>query len=139
MAASGSGATTNAGRLAARIEAWPGVSAVRADCGVGIALAAGGGQIMHLHTGDEAELRLTRPVVERLGAALAESGRVAIRPGGDWIAVRLDTDSDLSLVMSLASVAIKANSDPLRGSAAPSPCGMAVAGGRRPPRKPVRS
>ncbi|GAA2444831.1 hypothetical protein GCM10010191_71890 [Actinomadura vinacea] len=107
MAADGSGGTSHSGRIADRLSAWPGVSKVRADCGVGYALAAKGVQVMHLHTGDEAELRLTRPVVERLGAALADSGRVTIQPGGEWISVRLETGSDIALVVSLASVAIK--------------------------------
>ncbi|MEU6041341.1 luciferase family protein [Actinomadura sp. NPDC047616] len=130
----GSGKTSHAGRIAARLAAWPGVSKVRADCGIGIALQAGGRQIVHLHCDDEAELRLTRPVVERLGGALAESGRVAIRAGGEWVAVRLDTDSDVALVVSLASVAIKANTTPSPPPSPPpskasSPCGAAV----RPP------
>jgi hypothetical protein len=73
-----------------------------------VALAAAGVQVIHLHTGAEAELRLTRPVVDRMGAALADSGRVTIQPGGEWISVSLDTDSDMALVVSLASVAIKA-------------------------------
>ncbi|WP_131741346.1 luciferase domain-containing protein, partial [Actinomadura roseirufa] len=112
MATGGSGTISNAGRIVARLRTWPGVTVVRADCGVGLALCTGTSQIMHLHCEDEAELCLTRPVVERLGAALADSGRVRVRPGGDWVAVRLDTDSDMAMVVSLASVAIKAAADP---------------------------
>ncbi|WP_067468800.1 luciferase domain-containing protein [Actinomadura macra] len=82
---------------------------------------------MHLHTGDEAELCLTRPVVERLGGALTDSGRVLIRPGGDWICVRLDTDSDMAMVVSLASVAIKAHTRPPTGGGRRlTPCGAAM-------------
>jgi hypothetical protein len=101
-----------AGRLTAQLDAWPAVRAGRAECGVGTGFAPAhrdGAQIVHLHGGDEAELHLTRPVIERLGAVLRESGRVAVSPGGDWVRVRLDTESDVALVMSLASVAIKAN------------------------------
>ncbi|XVQ08001.1 luciferase family protein [Spirillospora sp. CA-255316] len=108
MAADGSGGTSHAGRIADRLSAWPGVSKVRADCGTGVALAAQGVQVIHLHTGAEAELRLTRPVVQRMGGALADSGRVTIQPGGEWISVALETGSDVALVVSLASVAIKA-------------------------------
>ncbi|MCP2340890.1 luciferase domain-containing protein [Actinomadura rupiterrae] len=124
MAANGSGATTavggtarpverwgaggNGGRLLEQVGSWPGVSVVRADCGLGRALAADGRQVLHLHGGDEAEFRLTRPVLERLGEALAGSGRVRVRPGGEWVAIRLDTDSDVALALALTSVAIKA-------------------------------
>ncbi len=116
----------------ARLRGWPGMSVVRADCGVGVALSAGGSQIIHLHGGDEAELCLTRPVVDRLGGALRESGRVSIRPGGDWVAVRLDTDSDVAMAVSLASVAIKAAAGPARAGTRIAPC--AVAAPRRPGR-----
>lgn len=114
-----------AGRLTRQLDAWPAVHADRAECGLGTGFAAAhraGGQIVHLHGGDEAELYLTRPVIDRLGAALRESGRVSVSPGGDWVRVRLDTESDVRLVMSLASVAIKAS-----GPDASSPCHAALA------------
>ncbi|MEV5575848.1 luciferase family protein [Spirillospora sp. NPDC052269] len=122
MAANGSGATATAdtgGRLLAQVRSWPDVAVVRADCGLGTALAAGGRQVLHLHGGDEVEFRLTRPVLDRLGEALAGSGRVRVRPGGEWVAVRLDTDSDFALALSLTSVAIKATGT-VRD---PAPCG----------------
>ena len=104
------------------------MSKVRADCGTGVALAAHGVQVIHLHTGTEAELRLTRPVVDRMGATLAESGQVAILPDGEWVSVRLDTDSDVSLVVSLASVAIKAAAASRGAARSRVPCSAAVAG-----------
>jgi Family of unknown function (DUF5519) len=111
-------------RLTRQLDAWPAVRAGRAECGLGTGFSAAhqaGAQIVHLHGGDEVELHLTRAVIARLGDALRESGRVAVTPGGDWIRVRLDTESDVRLVMSLASVAIKANDPDARGEAA-SPC-----------------
>ncbi|GLY78912.1 luciferase family protein [Actinoallomurus iriomotensis] len=101
-----------AGRLTAQLDAWPAVRAGRAGCGVGTGFSPAQrveAQIVHLHGGDEAELHLTRPVIARLGDALLKSGRVAVTPGGDWVRVRLDTESDVALVMSLASVALQAN------------------------------
>ncbi|MFC4913601.1 luciferase family protein [Actinomadura gamaensis] len=137
MAANGSGATAavggdarpagrraaggNGGRLLEQVGSWPDVSVVRADCGFGRALATGGRQVLHLH-GDEAEFRLTRPVLDRLGEALAGTGRVRVRPGGEWVAVRLDTDSDLALALALTSVAIKATAA-VRDAG---PCGAAA-------------
>ncbi|WP_242911285.1 luciferase domain-containing protein [Actinomadura terrae] len=122
MATGGSGTVSNAGRVVARLREWSGVSVGRADCGVGVALCAGHGQFMHLHTGDEAELCLTRAVLDRLGGALADSGRVLVRPGGDWVAVRLDTDSDVAMVVALASVAIKAHTPPTARGTRTTPC-----------------
>jgi luciferase-like monooxygenase len=116
-----------AGRLMAQLDAWPAVRAGRAGCGVGTGFAPvrrADAQIVHLHGGDEAELHLTRPVVARLGDVLLKSGRVAVDPGGDWVRVRLDTESDVALVMSLASVALKANGsgDPSGRADAIPPC-----------------
>lgn len=118
-----------AGRLTRQLDAWPAVRAGRAECGLGTGFSAAhrsGRQVVHLHGGDEAELRLTRPVIDRLAAALRESGRVSVSPGGDWVRVRLDTESDVRLVMSLASVAIKA-SGPDSPDGASSPCHAALA------------
>lgn len=92
-----------AGRLTRQLDAWPAVRAGRAECGFGTGFSAAhrpGAQIVHLHGGDEAELYLTRAVIARMGDALRESGRVTLTPGGDWVRVRLDTDSDVGLVMS---------------------------------------
>lgn len=101
-----------AGRLTAQLDSWPAVRAGRAECGVGTGFSPAqrvGAQIVHLHGGAEAEVHLTRPVIARLGDVLLQSGRVAVTPGDDWVRVRIDTESDVALVMSLASVAIQAN------------------------------
>jgi hypothetical protein len=115
-----------AGRLIRQLDAWPGVRVGEADCGLGTGFAIthrAGLQILHLH-GDEAELRLTRPVIARLGDPLRESGRVTVLPGGDWVRVRLDTEYDVDLVMSLVSVAIKASDSAAHGGTS-SPCNAA--------------
>jgi hypothetical protein len=122
-----------AGRLTAQLDAWPAVRAGRAECGVGTGFAPArrsGAQIVHLHGGDEAELHLTRPVIARLGDVLLKSGRVVVTPGGDWVRVRLDTESDVALVMSLASVAIKASGtgEDSGRSTAISPCHTGTTG-----------
>jgi Family of unknown function (DUF5519) len=123
-----------AGRLTTQLDAWPAVRAGRAECGVGTGFSAAseraGAQIVHLHGGDEAELHLTRPVVARLGDVLLKSGRVAVTPGGDWVRVRLDTESDVALAMSLASVALQANGPggAAGQSGAISPCRASVPG-----------
>lgn len=122
MAAKESGASSFADRLVNRLSTWPAVSVAPADCGIGLGLRVGPRQVLHLHSADEAELLLTRPVVERLGDALVKSGRVAVQPAGDWVRVALNTDSDVALALSLASVAIKAAGD-LVGTSQTPPCG----------------
>jgi hypothetical protein len=102
-----------AGRLRSHLDTWPALSLGLADCGVGTGFTnvthRTGGQIVHLHGGDEAELCLTWPVVTRLGEALGRSGRVTLVPGGDWVRIRLDTEFDVELAISLTSVAIQAD------------------------------
>ena len=73
-------------------------------------LAVSSLQIVHLHRPDEAELYLTWPVISRLGVALAELRRVRFAPADDWVRARLETDSHVTMLMSLVSVAIQANS-----------------------------
>lgn len=96
-------------RVVTEVTSWPAVSATRADCGSGIGLSAGSHQIVHLHEPGRAQVRLTRPVIQRMEDALLESGQVQLEELGDWVSVRLDSDSDAALLVSLVSVAIKAN------------------------------
>jgi hypothetical protein len=67
------------------------------------------GQILHFHDEDHAHLRLTRPVIDRLRDVLAQCG-IDVTPDDDWIGMRLETPSDITLLVMLVSVAIKANS-----------------------------
>jgi Family of unknown function (DUF5519) len=123
------------GRLTRQLDAWPAVRAGQAECGLGTGFSTAhraGTQIVHLHGGDEAQVYLTRPVIARLGDALLESGRVMVSEGGDWVRVRLDTESDVALTMSLASVAIQADAGESREEGI-SPCQPL------PPRVPMRA
>ena len=107
-----------ADRVAAQLTAWPGLTATDPSCGSGSAFSVNGGEVVHLHTSDEADLRLTRPFVNRLDTVLAESGQVVTRPGDDWVTVRLDGDMDGSLLITLTSLAIRALEEPRE----PRPC-----------------
>jgi hypothetical protein len=124
------------GRLTRQLDAWPAVRAGQAECGLGTGFSTtahrAGTQIVHLHGGDEAQVYLTRPVIARLGDALLESGRVTVSEGGDWVRVRLDTESDVALAMSLASVAIQADAGESREEGI-SPCQAPT------PRVPMRA
>lgn len=87
----------------------PMASAPRADCGRGAALVSAGCQVAHLHGGDEAELLLGEKSVARLRPVLLESGRA--RTEGGSVLLRLGGESDVRLLLSLLSVAIKRCAD----------------------------
>ena len=106
-----------------RFRDWP-LTVCRADSPPGQALALSGRQIVHFHHDDRAEVRLAHPLIHRLTPALLGSGRVDVPPHTAWIRVRLDADSDLSLLESLVSLAIQAN-DPACPQP-PSPCPHAI-------------
>jgi Family of unknown function (DUF5519) len=105
---------TAAERVAAQLTAWPGLRVGRPSCGAGRGFSFGGDQILHLHTGGEADLRLSREFVERLDKVLTESGQVVTRPDDEWVTVRLDTDTAGELLISLMSLAIQAIDDTTR-------------------------
>jgi hypothetical protein len=116
-------------RVIAQVTAWPAVSASRATCGRGVALSVNSHQIVHLHDPTPAQVRLTRPVIQRMAEALQASGRVEMAPEDDWVSLTLDSDGDVALLVSLVSVAIKAHAAQPPGVSHrdPAPC----AAGRR--------
>ena|SRR5690349_8832488 len=116
-------------RVIAEVTTWPAVSASRATCGRGIALSVNSHQIVHLHDPTPAQVRLTRPVIQRMAEALRDSGRVEMEPGADWVSLHLHSDGDVALLVSLVSVAIKAHAAQPPGVSRrePAPC----AGARR--------
>ncbi len=93
---------------------WPGVTVEQADCGQGAALVFTGCQVAHFHGGDEAELLLGTACLVRLTPALSESGRVWIE--GRSVRMLLAGESDVRMVLSLLSVALKACSDERAGN-----------------------
>lgn len=113
-------------RVLAEVTTWPAVNATRADCGNGVALSVNSRQIVHLHDPGPAHVRLTGPVISRMAEALRASGRVenGLDPGHDWVSLRLNSDGDAALLVSLVSVAIKAHTAEPAGVARrePSPC-----------------
>jgi hypothetical protein len=108
-------------RVIAQVTSWPSVSTGRAECGMGVELTVNTRQIVHLHAQGGAQVRLTRPVIRRMEDALLHSGRVEMEPSEDWVSVQLDSESDVALLLSLVSVAIKATAAEPPGVARRSP------------------
>ncbi len=98
------GGVSLAGRALQQLGAWPALHACRGVDG----LAVDSRQIVAVHRADQAEVYLTRPAITRMRKALVASGRVVVRPDSDWVSVHLECDSDVALLASLVSVAIKA-------------------------------
>lgn len=92
-------------RVLAHVDSWPSVGSEAASCGSGEAITVAGGQVAHLHASGDAEILLGSGAVERLRPALRKSGRVKV--DDETIRIRLETESDVTLVLSLLSVAIK--------------------------------
>ncbi|WP_157996072.1 luciferase domain-containing protein [Thermomonospora amylolytica] len=92
-----------------QVRGWPALRVCQAECGTGRALAVGARQIVHFPSENEAEVYLTGPVVHRMREVLLRCGPVLPEPPGPWIRLRLGGDSDAELLISLISVAIKAN------------------------------
>ncbi|WP_370018003.1 luciferase family protein [Planotetraspora sp. GP83] len=115
MSVTGIARQSVASRVLTQLEAWPGCHAGHAACGSGLGVTVGARQILHLHTDREAELCLTRPVIERMRHTLETSEQVALEPHRDWIGVRLETENDADLLVALFSLAIKAHQGPEPG------------------------
>ncbi|MFD4571924.1 luciferase family protein [Streptomyces sp. NPDC058417] len=100
---------TLADRAMQRLEVWPDLSTGQASCGAGRALRSVHSEILHFHSGRDVDLHLTVPAILRIHADLEESTAVRVVPGSRWVTVHLDCDTDVDLLMSLVSVALKAH------------------------------
>ncbi|MCM2423873.1 luciferase family protein [Streptomyces sp. RKAG293] len=87
---------------------WPGLSAAPARCGTGTAVLADGAEIVHFHSERQADLYLGRPAIERLHEELGHSTAVRLIQGSGWVSVVLGGDNDADLLITLASVALRA-------------------------------
>ncbi|MFE9095826.1 luciferase family protein [Streptomyces sp. NPDC007264] len=114
---------TLAQRALERLEGWPDLTAAPASCGTGHALRSALNEIVHLHSGHEADVHLTSRAIRRFSGNLAESTAIRVVPGSRWVTVRLDCDTDVDLLMSLVSMALQAHQAwPSSASPAPSEC-----------------
>ncbi|WP_433434996.1 luciferase family protein [Nonomuraea sp. CA-141351] len=94
-------------RAVAQLLAWPALE-VR-DTRRGVAFAVQGTEILRLTGADEVRLRLTAPAIERLEPQLGDCDQVQLCADHTWVALRVEAEPDLDLLLALTSVAIKAH------------------------------
>lgn len=99
-----------AARVLAMLRSWPAL--VMHDHRDGAAFAVEDTEILRLAGEDRFLVRLTVPVIGRLGSFLEDSGKVKPCEDRAWVCVRVEAEPDLHLLLSLTSVAIKANTAP---------------------------
>lgn len=99
---------TLAQRALDRLQAWPDLSPGPASCGTGRALRSVRDEIVHFHTGRDVDLHLTQRAIQRFQYDLSGSSAIRLVPGSRWVTVHLDCDADVHLLLSLVSIALKA-------------------------------
>lgn len=93
-----------------QLAAWPDLSPCEAGCGTGRALRSARDEIVHFHSERDVDLHLTTRAIQRLHYDFAESTAIRMVPGSRWVTVHLDCETDVDLLLSLVSVALKAHS-----------------------------
>ncbi|MGW2565685.1 luciferase domain-containing protein [Streptomyces sp. NPDC001537] len=101
---------TPAQRAMDQLAAWPDLSPCEAGCGTGRALRSARDEIVHFHSERDVDLHLTARAIQRLHYDFAESTAIRLVPGSRWVTVHLDCETDVDLLLSLVSVALKAHS-----------------------------
>lgn len=92
-----------------RLASWPDLVEARPSCGRGRALCSDGAEIAHFHSDRSVDLHLTAPTIRRLRADLKASTALRLLPGSHWVTIHLECESDIDLLMTLVSVALKSH------------------------------
>ncbi|MFC5218182.1 luciferase family protein [Streptomyces coerulescens] len=99
---------TLAARAFAQLATWPDLTEVEPSCGTGRALAAAHGDIAHFHSDRDLDLCLTARVIRRFEEHLRAATAVRLVPGSHWVTVRMEVVADFDLLMTLVSLALRA-------------------------------
>ncbi|MGY0065916.1 luciferase domain-containing protein [Streptomyces sp. QTS137] len=100
---------TPAQRAMERLRAWPDLTVCKAGCGTGQALRSSRDEVVHFHSGRDVDLHLTRRAIQRFRYDLSASTAIQLVPGSNWVTVHLDCETDIDLLLTLVSVALKAH------------------------------
>ncbi|MFE1955519.1 MULTISPECIES: luciferase domain-containing protein [Streptomyces] len=98
---------TAAQRAMTELGTWPHLVSGPPRCSIGHAFGPAGHDLVHFHSDDCADLYLTAPAVQRLLPHLRRTSAVRVHPGASWITVLLECDTDVQLLLSLVSLALK--------------------------------
>ncbi|MFI5675350.1 luciferase domain-containing protein [Streptomyces cellulosae] len=110
---------TTGSRAMTRLADWPDLVEARPSCGTGRALRTDGAEIAHFHSGRMADVHLSAAAIWRLRGDLKNSTALRLVPGSAWVTVRLECESDIDLLLTLVSVALKAHQGSPTGAPAP--------------------
>ncbi|WP_406190623.1 DUF5519 family protein [Streptomyces sp. NBC_01017] len=99
---------TLAAQAFAQLVSWPDLAEVEPSCGIGRGLGSAHREIVHFHSGREADLHLTVGVIRRFEEHLSESAAVRVVSASAWVTVRLDAAGDRDVLMTLVSLALQA-------------------------------
>ncbi|MEU6682916.1 luciferase family protein [Streptomyces sp. NPDC046832] len=114
---------TTASRALAQLAAWPDLTEARPSCGTGRALRSATAEIAHFHSGRLVDLHLSTRMIQHFESHLSDSSAIRLVPGSHWATISLECDSDIDLLMTLASVALQAHQGrPDHDDAPPPPC-----------------
>ncbi|MGW8401057.1 luciferase domain-containing protein [Streptomyces lydicus] len=93
-----------------QLAAWTDLTEAVPSCGRGRALCSPRGEIVHFHSERQADLHLMARFIRRFEGHLKRSTAVRLVPGSQWMTVRLETGSDIQLLVTLVSLALWAHS-----------------------------
>ncbi|MFF4794806.1 luciferase family protein [Streptomyces sp. NPDC001276] len=102
-----------------QLQTWPGLTLGPASCGTGHALRYAECEIVHFHSGRDADLHLTGRVIRTLGDQLGRSTAIRLLPQSQWVTVHLDHDRDADTLLGLVSLALRAHASCTDASAPP--------------------
>ncbi|MFI8091687.1 luciferase family protein [Streptomyces sp. NPDC086080] len=100
---------TPAQRAMEQLLTWSDLSSCPAGCGTGQALRTTRDEILHFHSARDVDLHLTHRAIQRFHYDLGGSSAIRLIPGSCWVTVHLDCATDVDLLLSLVSVALKAH------------------------------
>jgi hypothetical protein len=92
-----------------RLAHWPDLTESRPSCGTGRGLRTDGAEIAHFHTDLTADIHLSSAAIRRLRGDLRGSTAIRLVPGSAWVTVRMECESDIDLLLTLVSLALKAH------------------------------
>jgi hypothetical protein len=90
-----------------QLASWPDLSEAPPSCGTGRALRSVGAEIVHFHSDHSVDLHLTARTIRRFQDELKNSTAIRLVPDSNWVTIHLDCDSDIDLLLTLASVALQ--------------------------------